>query len=550
MTSDSIDKLLARFENGERLTQDEKDRICRHSSEPEFRNRLVDRLAVADLLSFEEVSKDASSFVAATVQRYSEEYSGDRLPFVISEEPGSPSVGRNAWTFPQVLTFTLTVLVSGFLLGAWAWSSWLPAPTQNDGIATSPRHDVEDSKLSSSLDGGAPPSAKAIAAHADESDVHAEIVEPNLPNEREFESLDPERVPESPMKVVQSDGPKIPVPNAMKSMDEETVKPILAPKNEPQAPPIYFATVLDSDQSKWADSRENESQLTAGSYELIEGKTNLAFSNGVQVAILAPSRFEILAENRIKFDSGIYSIEMPRKRVDLSIETPQANLFDGNYARVQMIVGDQKSETLLTRGSINLLPQNDLPGKELKLQKNNLVQTVIQQSSTMPRLLAATGPKKFEARIGEGAKQARFSSPIVFGNVLQNLATVDQKNPKLVRQPRSWQTLVDSIQSMPSNPTQEQIEERFRKLFEDSFQNPQKNRDGNSNRSSSFQGSFSTNGVTREFNSLADFEKFHREWMNPGQKQQGQGQQPTPHRTPLQFSSPETFRQLRKQMRF
>ena len=99
---------------------------------------------------------------------------------------------------------------------------------------------------------------------------------------------------------------------------------------DPDAPDVSTASVVSNvnalltrDGSQWADT-----EIPVGSYELQQGLLNLQFGGGVMVYVEAPTRFDVISDNRMALHRGRLSATVPPEGIGFTVETPEAEVVD------------------------------------------------------------------------------------------------------------------------------------------------------------------------------------------------------------------------------
>ena len=285
------------------------------------------------------------------------------------------------------------------------------------------------------------------------------------------------------------------------------------------------------------------------------------------IRILVPAEFELLNNDYVRLQNGTYLIDMPRSSTSVVIETPVGVLQNSENARVQLIVDDSEGvEALVTRGRIDLvLKDTDGYRDRLELSKNHLYQSIIRPLNDRPGIspvLMARGEKEFKGQIGCGKDVIKTDSPIIFANVLNRVAEPSNGNNPGTDVSDNWPQFARDFQALAGNmdnPAFSALLNQF--LGAQEFSESIKNiGDATGFGATDFQGSLSLNGIERKFNSREEYEQARQQLM-PGSRPTGLPTDPrqsnaTPdvqrpinvNGRPLEFSSPDKFKFLRKQM--
>ena len=93
------------------------------------------------------------------------------------------------------------------------------------------------------------------------------------------------------------------------------------------------AIITDSINANWLNVNISPvigSELSSeqGKYTLREGIAKLRFDSGAQVTIEAPTRFEILSDNKIRLDNGRIYAKVPKEAIGFSVVTPKCFIVD------------------------------------------------------------------------------------------------------------------------------------------------------------------------------------------------------------------------------
>lgn len=317
-----------------------------------------------------------------------------------------------------------------------------------------------------------------------------------------------------------------------------------------------IASVTLEKSGRWENERSPE-DFGAGEYELVEGSARLKLRNRVLLQVLAPAKFAINDDDSVHLHNGNFSVGVPRAAKQFEILTKQGLLQDPENAKLQLIVdADGGFETFLSRGSIAFLSADEEDSRRnVSLARNGLFQLVVRpvvDNPSVSPVLIARGKNDFSGRIGSGLDSISTDSQSVFANVMRQINEVSNDETAQQSLKDKWPVFAQRFQTQSGNVDSSEFQNL---VFNGLNQNI---RDVSGMSSTTFQGSFTVNGVEKTFSSQAEYEQALQMlegamppslFSLPGILNQANNEEPIHvNGQKLEFSSPEKFIDLRRQM--
>lgn len=167
---------------------------------------------------------------------------------------------------------------------------------------------------------------------------------------------------------------------------------------------VETATIYDSIQPRWADSKSQEelkngSRLTtkSGPLRLLDGTVKILFDNGGVLVVEGPAEFGILSPHHVRMHSGsLYAVVGPGA-VGFTVSTDSAKVVDlGTEFGVQ-VHEDGDSEVHVMKGKTSVAVSHGRQYKDPQILHNDTARYIDAQSRTMREI--AFDPTRFVRNI-------------------------------------------------------------------------------------------------------------------------------------------------------
>lgn len=587
MNESQLRQLVFRFESQDAMTMAETSTLQRALQDrPELLGEILDRRAIDGMLQLLAVDEMDDDFVGRCVSGLSgQSFSSNENPLAGEHKSSDQDIAlatiarlaRRANSSPQrkwkkiEISRWLAVAASiAVLLGAWAGFAWYTRSRIVQPLVTA----IESPKVNDQANTETIPPRIHDESLTDSSEKEIDPVVMTTEPERTREiQLAPENAEHlladddrnSPTRdEVDVDGNRVGATEANGSAEPPIVRNAMRP---------MIAAVEHSPDASW-EGGDPSNEVGGGSFSLLTGNASLKLENGVSIRALGPSRFDLNSGDSIRLESGNFLAEIPRKVDQFMISTQFGILENPVNTTIQISVDpDQGIETFVTRGQIRLCRSTagEYPD-QIELAKNGLFQSIVRPIADRPTisgLMMARGKNEFQGQIGFGKDAVKVESPVIFANVLNRINEQPQSSEANDEFSKNWLKFAQNLQALAGNSDSPE----FRKLIdawlgENNLADPaQKIGDVFENGTTNFQGSLSINGVERKFNSREEYEQARRQMFGglprglPDIPAQNNGANSGTNKRAsdfkgvisvngktLEFTSPDKFRALRKQM--
>jgi hypothetical protein len=125
-----------------------------------------------------------------------------------------------------------------------------------------------------------------------------------------------------------------------------------------QLPPVV-ATLTESIDAKWSNPIlpvTGDSDIRAGSMELVSGYAKILFDCGAEIIVQAPAEFEAISMDRLLLNRGRLTANVPKSAFGFTVSTPNARIVDLGTEFGVMVGPSGCSDVYVFQGEVALSP--------------------------------------------------------------------------------------------------------------------------------------------------------------------------------------------------